>query len=97
MSANRSSGIWPRMRDSAVIKRQLQALFDTDLAALYRLVRRNLRKGREPLALHRGKADGEHRYYLSAVTGERVQRPTFLGVVDHKTTEDDLRAMTEEE
>jgi hypothetical protein len=83
------------------VRRQLEALFRTDLATLYRLVRMNLRRGREPLALHKGLVGGngdkyEPGYYLSAVTSERVKRESFVGVVDDRTTPDDLREMTGE-
>lgn len=81
-----------RRRKQPSVVRQLEALFDTDLAALYRLVRRNLRSGREPLALHRKSG----RYWLTSLFDERVKRPTFVGVVNERTTEDDLKAMTGE-
>jgi DNA polymerase III gamma/tau subunit len=80
------------MRKDRDVRRQLEALFRTDLATLYRLVRRNMARGREPLALHRG---GQAGYYLSCLTDERVKRETFLGTVDERTTADDLKEMTE--
>ena len=89
------------MRDlNARVRSQLEALFRADIRSLYRLVRRNLARTREPLALHKGKVQGptgqfEDGYYLSAVTGERVQRESFVGVVDDSTSHEDLAAMTD--
>lgn len=75
------------------VRRQLEALFDTELSVLYRLVRRNLARVREPLALHHRGRD----YWLSTPFDERVKRESFVGVVNERTTVDDLKAMTEDD